>query len=180
MILSNNNVMNNLKREYFSFSGPMEGRLFIFQAFVKTEWITAWMTNSRQPWRLKVCLYLWNKYLSSEGLELPPEVPWVQGRNQAAGLSPSLGCGCCLRAPSPLLTFTGGKGDEAADFQVGLMQSNMGLKPFPCQMKQLSDQPSLELAFNSSSGWSAANQLGKKTNCLSCEGYFWRWNLLPK
>lgn len=182
---SNNNVMNNLKREYFSFSGPMEERLFIFQAFVKTEWVTVWMTNSRQPWRLKDCLYLWNKYISLEGLELPPKVPSVQGEESGCGRQPEPPAGPAWRWAADAhqgdpAHHWGGKGDETAGFQVGLMQSNVGLKPFPCQMKQLSAHPSPVLAFNSSGSWSAAKQLGKKMSCRSCEDYFWRWNLLPK
>lgn len=46
LTFNNNNVMNNLKRESFSFAGSMKEKLFISQALVKMQGISVGMTNA--------------------------------------------------------------------------------------------------------------------------------------
>lgn len=46
LTFNNNNVMNNLKRESFSFAGNMKAELFISQALVKVQGISVGMTNA--------------------------------------------------------------------------------------------------------------------------------------
>lgn len=46
LTFNNNNVMNNLKRESFSFAGSMKEKLFISQTLVKIQGISVGMTNA--------------------------------------------------------------------------------------------------------------------------------------
>lgn len=80
LTFNNNNAMNNLKRESFSFAGNMKEKLFISQALEKMKGITVGMTNCRLLRRLRFSLYLQNKSITAEGLSIPHRPQECPGR----------------------------------------------------------------------------------------------------
>lgn len=97
LTFNNNNVMNNLKRESFSFAGNMKEKLLASQALEKMLGIAVGMAHCRQLRGLSFSLCL--QKCQCRGAQDSPETPgvsWKDGRREpftlwclGAGLSSS-------------------------------------------------------------------------------------------